>query len=69
MTRKHSVIVKRNVASTAQAAAGESGCASVCDGGEGGERAAHLSMCRTFLPSTESRPDRTHSVKPVPRMI
>lgn len=29
----------------------------------------HRSMWRTFLPSTESSPERTHSVRPVPRMI
>lgn len=27
------------------------------------------SMWSTFLPSTESSPERTHSVRPVPRMI
>lgn len=26
-------------------------------------------MCNTFFPSTESNPERTHSVRPVPRMI
>jgi hypothetical protein len=30
---------------------------------------AYRSMCKTFFPSTDSNPERTHSVKPVPRMI
>ena len=32
-------------------------------------RTTHRSMCRTFLPSTDRSPERTHSVRPVPRMI
>lgn len=35
----------------------------------GGRNKTHRSMCKTFFPSTESSPDRTHSVRPVPKMI